>query len=332
MVPQTLLWVLADHLRHRGVDPDPLLPAAALAPHASHLGRYPAEAYCDLLWQAAQRLDDPLLGLRLGQAIQPVHLGALGYVLMACENLGAALLRIQRYHRLLHDINPIQHRMEADAVVLQWGVARGKPGALFDEAGVTGIVQFARILSGRTIAVQAVDFVNPPPADPQPYLAYFGGPVRWSQPVTRLVIPVDSLRTPLRQPDPILRSLMEEQMDAALSHLPETGDLVDISVRVIQQMARRQVPELAEVAAELGLTTRVYYRRLAARGWQFRQLREHALKEAATAYLADARLTLADITALLGYTEQSAFSRAFRRWTGLPPLAWRQQHGSTRSS
>jgi len=253
MVPQTFLRVLAEHLQRHGVEPASLMPAEALGPGVQHLGRYPAEAYCQLLLRAAERLGDPLLGLHLGQSIQPAHLGALGYVLLACENLGAALLRIQRYHRLLNDINPIQHHIEGDSMVLQWGVARGKPGALFDETGITAIVQFARGLCGRRLPVRAVDFVNPAPVDPQPFADHFGCPVRWEQPATRLVIALDSLQTPLHQADPVLRGLMESQVEAALAHLPDSGDLVELTRRVVRQLARHGVPELAQVAAELRL-------------------------------------------------------------------------------
>ncbi|MBH1988037.1 MAG: AraC family transcriptional regulator [Burkholderiales bacterium] len=328
MVPQTFLRVLAEHLQRHGVAPASLMPPDALQPGQHHLGRHPAEAYCQLLLRAAERLNDPLLGLHLGQSIQPSHLGALGYVLLACENLGAALLRIQRYHRLLHDINPIQHHIEGDSMVLQWGVARGKPGALFDETGLTAIVQFARALCGRKLAVQAVDFVNPPPSQTAPFVEHFGCPVRWGQAVTRLVIPLASLQTPLHQPDPVLRGLMEAQVDAALAHLPDTGDLLDLTRRVVRQLARHGVPELEQVAAELRLSPRAFYRRLAERGCQFRQLRDDALRELAEAHLGDPRLTLADVSELLGYTEQSAFSRAFKRWSGTSPLKWRQDHGA----
>lgn len=328
MVPRTLLRVLAEHLQRHGVEPSSLMPPEALQPSTHHLGRYPAEAYCELLLGAAERLNTPLLGLHLGQAIQPTHLGALGYVLQACESLGAALVRIQRYHRLLHDINPMQHHIEGDCMVLQWGATRGRPGALFDEAGITAIVQFARVLCGRMLAAHAVDFVNPPPSQTQPFVDYFGCAVRWGQPVTRLVITLEHLQTPLPKPDPVLLELMEAQVEAALAHLPDAGDLVDLTRRIVRQLACHGVPELEQVAAELHLSPRVFYRRLAERGRQFRKLRDDTLRELAAQHLADERLTLANVSELLGYTEQSAFSRAFKRWSGVSPMAWRKGHAS----
>lgn len=325
MVPHTLLNVLAEYLLSQGVKPASVMPAAALRADAQQLGRFPAEAYCLCLLRAAERLDDPLLGLHLGRTIRPSHLGAMGYLLQNCENLGAALQRIQRYHRLLHDINPIGHAVEGDTLVLQWGTSRGRPGALFDEAGITAIVEFSRALCGRPLPLLAVDFVNPAPQRRKPFGDYYGCPVRWSQPVTRLVLPLSHLGTPLRQHDPVLRRLMEEQVDAALAELPGDGDLAALTRSVVANLARQGMPGLEQVAAELQVSPRVLYRRLAAQGLNFRELRDGALRQLAETHLQDSRLSIADVALLLGYTEQSAFTRAFRRWSGTTPLAWRQQ-------
>lgn len=327
MLPKTLLRVLASYLQSQGVAPRELIPRRFKLDDAQHFGRIPAEDYCQLLIQSAERLQDPLLGLHLGQHIQPHQLGALGYVMLACENLGAALTRIQRYHRLLHDVNPIEYQLTARHLELRWGVAHGKPGALFDEAGITGIVQFGRELCGKREPLLEVDFVNPPPPSLRPYTDYFGCRVRFAQPVTRLVLPLHMLAQPLRQPDPTLLKLMESQVDAAMAQLPQAGDLAETTRRMVAHLAPQGMPELEQVAQELRLSPRVFYRRLAEQGLNFRDLREAALRQVAEMHLRDERLTLADVGALLGYSEQSAFSRAFKRWTGQSPLQWRRQSG-----
>ena len=328
MVPLMLARTLGAYLQTQGVDSQEVLPPDLLREDANPFGRFPAEDYCQLLIRAAERLQDPLLGLHLGQAILPAHLGALGYVLLACENLGAALMRIRRYHRLVHDINPIEHRLVDDHLELRWGVSHGKPGALFDEAGITGIVQFGRGLCSQAMPLTAVDFVNPAPLDRRPYTRYFGCPVRFDQPVTRLVLPLVSLAAPLLRPDPGLLRLMEEQVDAVMAQLPEAGDLAEVTRRVVTHLAPHGMPELEQVAQELRLSPRVFYRRLAEQGLHFRDLREAALHQLAEQHLRDRRLPLAKVGLLLGYSEQSAFSRAFKRQSGLSPLQWRKQHAA----
>jgi AraC-like DNA-binding protein len=331
MVPLTLVRVLHHHLVAQGLAPSQVLPPELLSADADPLGRIAAETYCALLIRAAERLQDPLLGLHLGQSLQPAHLGALGYVLLACDNLGACLMRIQRYHRLVHDLNPIHHEVSGAHVSMQWGVAHGKPGALFDEAGLSGIVQFARQVCAQPLVFKQVDFVNPPPADVRPYTAFFGCPVRFGQAVTRLVMPLSCLSAPLRQPDPHLRQILEDQVDAHMRTLPQSrksgdsGDLGETTRRVIAHLAPQGMPELAQVAQALHLSPRVFYRRLAQSGLNFRELRETTLLQVAELHLRDPRLTLAEVAALLGYAEQSAFSRAFKRWRGRSPLQWRQQ-------
>ena len=322
MVPLMLVRLLALYLTERHVSVKGMPDLATL--DTNPLARFPAEAYCQLLIEAAERLQDPLLGLHLGQTLHPKHLGALGYVLLACENLGAALARIERYHRLVHDINPLQHLIEGEHLALQWGVAQGKPGALFDEVGVSAIVQFARDVCGQRLPLHQIDFVNPPPSDTRPYTEFFACPVRFGQPLTRLVIPLPYLLMPLRQPDATLRQLMETQVDAALAQLPDTGDLSEQTRRVLAHLAPQGLPTLEQVACELRLSPRIFYRRLADQGLNFRELRETTLRQVAEMHLRDPRLTLAEVGALLGYSEQSAFSRAFKRWTGSAPLNWRQ--------
>lgn len=324
LVPVSLVQGLASYLTAQGVVPSEVLPDHLLRDDDRGLGRFPAEDYCQWLIRAAERLGDPLLGLHLGQALQLAQLGALGYVLAACDNLGAALLRIQRYHRLVHDLNPLEHVVVDGQLELRWGISRGRPGALFDEAGIASIVQVGRSLCGCSLALTAVDFVNPAPADPSPYTRYFGCPVRFGQPLTRLVMPLASLGAPLQQADPLLRRLMEAQVDTAMSQLPETGDLPAMAQRVIGHLAPQGIPSLEQVAGELRLSPRVFYRRLAEQGVSFRDLREAALQRLAERHLSNPGLTLADVGLLTGYAEQSAFSRAFKRWAGITPQAWRQ--------
>ena len=295
VVPHTLVQALCSYLRQKRMDPSPLMPKGLQETATHALERVPAEAFCQFQIQAAQALQDPLLGLHLGQTIQPSHLGALGYALLACDNLGAALMRIQRYHRLMHDINPITYHHTSTHVELRWGMAMGRPGALFDETGVTAIVQFAQELCGRPLPIDELDFVNPPPKDSAPYDAFFRCKVRFGQTLTRLSLRLDCLQWPLRQHDPHLLKLMDEQVQASLDALPSSGDLVEQTRRALRYLAPQGVPELERVASELRLSPRVLYRRLAAQGHQFRDLREQTLQHTAKSHLQEGRLPMSDI-------------------------------------
>lgn len=324
-VPSTYVRLLFEYLAQRGIDARRLL--GEEPPDAADRTRlrYPARRWCVLLDKAARHLGDPLLGLRLGQTITPAHFGIMGYVLLASANMAAALKRVERYQRLIYDISPMRYSIAGDTVVLTWGVERGRPGALADECGIAALVQFARQISGAHLTPLAVSFVNAEPADTRPYARFFGCPVRFAQSETVVQFPLAMLGLPLRQPDPALVAVLEQQAEALLAGLPEIDDFEQTVRRCIAGLLREGEPSLERVAGELNLSPRTLRRRLEDRGHRFRALRDDTLRRLALAYLADPRLTLAEIAQLLGFSEQSAFGRSFQRWMGSSPGSYRRR-------
>lgn len=322
------LAVLADYLRPHGLDLAGLPGGAALLQAAQGAIVMPVQAWRELLRQVSQQLGQPDLGLRLGRSARLAHLGLLGYVLQSCGTLGAALERIQRYERLINDINRLHWSVDAsgDEVLLRWGMERGRPGALVDECAIATLLQVTRQISGLHNAPVAVDFVNPAPAELAPYSEFFGITPRFGQDETRISFPAALLQLPLQNPDPHLLGLLEKQVDEMLHQLPEEADIIQRVRRLLAQRLRGQQAGQADIAADLHVSERTLHRRLQEAGTNFRDLRESTRQHLAEEYLRDRRLTLSEVAALLGYSEQSAFTRSFRRWTGQGPKAWRSRH------
>ena len=328
VVSLVYLRLLFEHLSAVGEDPERILGEPWPDMDPNQMGRYPLERFCDLLLKAARHLDDPLLGLHVGQRVRLAHLGVLGYVLLNCETIGAAMERMLRYQRLVNDHTHVHQKIDPRKVELRWGGIDGRPGALFDELGITALTQFARDISGKHLRIGLIDFINPPPENKQEFLDFFGGEVRFSQLKTRVQISTDDMMLPLRQPDPLLRRVLEEQVDRLMAGLPSTGSLDEAVRRAVMRAAPDGEPSLERVAAELSLSPRVLYRRLASENLSFRTLRDAALRVLAEKYLADQRLSLPEVALLIGYSEQSAFTRAFKRWTGRAPSHARSELSS----
>lgn len=322
------LSVLADYLRPYGLDLASLPGGGTLLQAVQGAIVMPVQAWRELLRQIAQQLGQPDLGLRLGRSARLAHLGLLGYVLQSCGTLGAALERIQRYERLVNDINRLHWSVDAggDVVVLRWGMERGRPGALVDECAIATLLQVTRQISGLHDAPVAVDFINPAPADLTPYSEFFGITPRFGQDETRISFPASLLQLPLQNPDPHLLGLLEKQVDELLAQLPEEADCVQQVRRLMAQRLRQQQVTLAGIAQELHLSERTLHRRLQEAGTNFRELWESTRQHLAEEYLRDRRLTLSEVAGLLGFSEQSAFTRSFRRWTGQGPKAWRSRY------
>lgn len=324
VVPSTYVRLLFDYLEQRGVDAVTVLGELPPVPEPHGLGRFPVARWRLLLERAAAHLQDPQLGLRLGQTIQLSHFGLLGYVFHACSDVQAALVRVRQFHRLLHDVNPLQVYFEGGTVTLEWSAVHGKPGALVSETALTALVKLLRELTGTAVAVCDVRFFHPAPADSRPYAEFFGSPVHFDQPVTAVRFPVATLSLPVRHADAALLGVLEQHAHALLAALPGDDDWVHSVRRCLLRQLREGEPSQEKVAAELYLTPRTLHRRLLERGVSFRQLLEEVRKQLAVDYLRDSRLSLAEVARLVGFSEQSAFQRAFKRWTGQTPRDFRE--------
>ena len=206
-----------------------------------------------------------------------------------------------------------------------WPVARGRPGALVDETAIASLVQLARNLTGRYWPVREVCFVNPPPTQVQPYLDFFGGDVRFDAACTRIVLDAAVLGLPMRQADSALLAALDREAEALLAEVSRVPAVVDAWRRTLVPLIREGRTTLAALAEAHHTSVRSLQRRLAEQGTSFQQLLDDTRRHLAEAHLTHDRLDVTEIALLLGYSEQSAFTRAFRHWTGLPPVQWRRQ-------
>lgn len=302
---------------------------------AEALGAPPAatEAFVSMRrWQAlleqARDLDPgpkATFPLRLARGIAPRHFGVVGFATLASGTLAEALQRLERYHRSVYDANVAQVHPVAEGICIEWGVERGRPGALVDETAIAALVQLAREFTGQTVRALAVDFVNPRPADVRPYEDFFGGPVRFGQPSTRIVLSLRDLALPLRGADAALLALLDAQAEHLLQEVAVVSEPVGVWRQALVGLIRSGRTSLADLAHSLQMSPRSLQRRLTEQGHSFQTLLSQTRQQLAEAYLRDANVELAEVALLLGYSEQSAFTRAFRQWTGQAPLQWRRQ-------
>ena len=324
-VPATYVRLLFEYLAERGVDAADIL--AATAPALGTQQAYPAPLWRSMLALAARHLQEPALGLRIGASITPAHLGPLGYVLLASNSVTVALERYMRYQRLVHDVSAVRHYLDGNDVVLEWNNESRAMGLLANQCGLAALVQFARTITATEENAQAfpaaVHFVEAQPDDVAPYVALFRCPVLFSQSATRIIFPAAFLHLALRRPDPALVAMLEQQVQTLFAALPQKDRLEQDIRQQISSHILQGEPALDRIAEKLHISGRTLRRRLEQRGWSFRSLLEDTRQRMAQDYLRDARLTLPEVALLLGYSEQSAFNRAFLRWTGMTPKRWR---------
>lgn len=328
-VASTYVQLLMEYLYQSDLAPEHLLSAEQLSLlEASRAGgsqsRISRTVFSGMLYQVQQQVQQPTLGLQLAKKISAAHLGVLGYLILACSSLGEALVRMDRYGRLIDDAVNMQIRQFDDQIELSWPPLLTTADAVFVELGVSAVVQFARNITGQYAAMTAVGFAHWHEGSIQPYRQFFGCAPAFSQPTTFLQFPLSYLSMPLRQPDAVLLNILEMQANQALALLPRNDVFLQEVRRLLVRLCREGAPTLEQVAEALYLTPRTLQRRLAEHEMRFQVLLDEVRLQLCEQYLQDDRLQLTDIAALLGYSDQSALTRAYRRWTGHTPYQQRR--------
>ena len=178
---------------------------------------------------------------------------------------------------------------------------------------------------GQPAPPRCVEFACEPPADPEQWAKALGARVLFAVPLTRVVYPLTSTGMVSTTSDANLAPILGRHADELLARL---GDLTDLSGRVrdaiVAQLRRGEV-QLAAVATAMGVSERTLQRRLRDEHTSYEALLDETRFALASSYLRDPALGVSEIAWLIGYTEISAFYRAFRRWTGTTPVAYRSR-------
>jgi AraC-like DNA-binding protein len=274
---------------------------------------------------AALRADLPAPGLSIGAGVLPRHVGVLGYLVLASDNLAEAVAIYQRYERLFYGVDLAEVVMHEGDVEIRWPPG-DTTGVIADETAIAALVTFLRKQIDNAPPPSRVGFVHAVSNErAQACEAFFGCPVDFGASHTLVRFPAAYLSIPMPHREPGLRALLDRQAKALLDALPDPNAFD----KAVQQLLVRLLPDgevtVDKVAQAMNQSTRTLQRRLADSSMTWQHLLDRTREQLARQYLNDRALALAEIALLLGYSEQSAFTRSFKRWTGLTPLAFRTQ-------
>ncbi len=278
------------------------------------------------LWERATALSgDPYLGLHAGAVARPGKYGILGFAMMACDTLGEALLRQRRYQDLVGKTGVSElHPLSADIAELRWHSPLAGLSRQIGEEHVASWAAFARLLIGDHERALYVCFEHAPTDDEREYLRVLGCPARFSQPYSAVAFAPALLERPIRDKNPALRRLLDGHAEQLLEQRRRAHeDTVADVWRCVSEALVNGVPTLEDIAQRLSCSPRALQRRLSERDQTFKDLLDEVRRALALQYIADAKLSLLDIAFLLGFSEQSGFQRAFKRWTGTTPGLYR---------
>ncbi len=324
-VPAAFTLLLHEYLESRGEDSESVLgvPRPSADPNQEH--RVDIEQWEQMLIRAGEHLDERFIGLRLGEMVNARHLGLVGHLLWACESFGVVLQRLERYQRLIFDAIPMTRRECGDAIEMVWDISEYRTGPLVGETGFAVMVQFCRSVMQGDANPHSIDFAHPAPDDIRPFEAFFRCPVRFNCPEPIIRLRHELLDRALKRTDPALEQILEQHAERLLQRLPSQEEVVTQVRKEVAAQLRDGEPDINAVCKVLGYSPRTLQRNLKLFGTSFRQELNLVRNELACSYLRDPKLQITDVAMLLGYSEHSAFTRAFRKQNGTTPRQLRNQ-------
>ncbi len=260
------------------------------------------------------------LGLILLERMQPGMLGALGYALASSRTLRQALTTFTRYQQFLTDAMSWRWR---DPQTLSVDVCDElAPVGHPVEVGIGMLVVIGRTLSGARWAPRGLSFCHAPLGDPREHQALFGVMPRFEADSNTVTLDASTLQLPITGAPFELRAPLLSFLEG---QLPGRSDPEVVSrLRAALRRDLAHGTSKREIARGLGMSARTLARRLEAVGTTYAAVLDDTRRALALTLLGDRQLAIYEIAFLLGYSEPSTFHRAFRRWTGETPDAWRR--------
>jgi AraC-like DNA-binding protein len=260
---------------------------------------------------------EPALGVHLGMQMRVSSHGFLGFAAMTANTVREALDLATRYAQVRTSAIGLALHVEGDLASVAIEERTPLPPALrelFVLALVIGIWQLGEKLTGRPLdGIGECAF--PKPAYPLP-----SDRLRFDRPAHRLVFPARELDIALTTADAAAKRLASVQLERELAALTEGALVTEIRAQLAREGGP---PTIEEVARALRVSPRTLKRRLAELGTTFSELRDDQRRQRALLLLDDRNLSISDVATRLGYTELPNFTRAFRKWTGMTPAAYR---------
>jgi AraC-like DNA-binding protein len=325
---------IADFAANQGVDREDLIQLSGQTEEelAQDSSIVTDETYNNIIEYAIAVTKDPHLGLHMGEQLTLSAAGLIGQITQTCSTVKEALEYCCYFANLGCSALP----MQLEPVGPHYKISLGfnplwpeKSPQAFRHTVLGTLVftlqEFCALHKQRTHPL-AIHLPWEPPTDLREYQRIFVAPIHFKTDEIAMVLHQNQVERKLLTADYNLLRLLVTHAEEKSKQLQKNQYPFVQKVRhLVLQLANPAFPTIEQIAAQLNLSIRSLQRRMKAESYSYGQLTEELRKEFALAYLKRADLSISDVAYLLGYTENSTFSRAFKRWQGVSPQVWRQQ-------
>ena len=282
--------------------------------------------YYDFLERVAAVDTNPTtISLRVGAAMQCDDYGAFGLAWKSATTLRGSYDRAQRYALVLTSVSmyEVERTFNGAFIHLHRDGERRLGLRLSNEATLASIAAISREVASSPFRALEVHIKHPAPDSTRAHEAYFECPVHFESDRDALLVSKQTLDTPNKLGDARIASFFDTHLDAELSNLDGAISLERQVRDLIATSLSEGVPLLSDVASRLAMSGRTLQRRLAEVDSSFQTLVDESRRQLAQRLLRETEYSLIEVAFMTGFSEQSALTRAFKRWVGQTPGAFR---------
>ena len=320
---------LLEAIERAGANPDHVIRAVGLSPATLSKpdGFIPCAQFARLLDEAAHATGDACFGLHFGERFNPKDVGPLAYVMMNSPTIEAGFQNAGRYLSVHNQAATVSFGVEGRFAYARHVLVDPAMGDArqHNEYSMAVALNMVRLMAGSSWGPLEAHFAHPDPGQQTEQARVFGAPVSFGRTSNAFVIEREFLDRQVPAADQRLYPILRRYLDEVLTEVPREDDLLASVRRAVAESMRQGDPSLTTVGKRIAMGPRTLQRRLKDQGVEFKALVDDTRRLFALTYLRNPAHTLAEVAYMLGYSEVSAFNRAFRRWTGSTPSDHRRR-------
>ncbi len=315
-------------LEEKGIDARALLRQTGLDPALldDPNARYHYRRINRFYHRAVEESGDPCLGLEASRHWHPTTLHALGYAWLASQTLKEAFERLVRYVRIVSDTGQLRFEREDDGYRLIFGPFLGQVEGIMHPMAVdlayAVIVRMARMSYGEDFHAREVHLTYADSPCHDQLTAFHRAPIVYGTDEFALRFDAEPIEARLPTGNAELARVNEEVIDHYIARMDQADIVTRVKVAITEELPSGRISE-ERIAEHLNMSQRSLQRKLQERHTSYRALLEETRRDLANRYMEDTRYRISEITYLLGFSDPSNFTRAFRRWKGVSPTVYR---------
>jgi len=334
IVSVSVLSQLFSYLTSLNVDIDVFLHSLSIDPESvrSPDSYIPLETYLLIQDGAAEYVDDPYLGLHMGEFAEAGSWSILGYMMMNCKTLGEAFEKSARYHRIIGNLIEGNAHLKLNKIKVTLATPPHAPNMSRHcyESTISSTMRMMRTLTGKEIDPLEVTFIYPEPASRSEYERIFRCPVLFGQKENSFTINLNIIFTPILYANPEMLKYFENYAQEFLADVEHENEYMRTVTKIILSKLDDEDLSIKKVAKEMAVSVRTLQNRLKEEGVVFSELLTDTRQKLAKKYLQE-DYSVEQITYLLGFSEPSVFRKAFKKWSGVTPRQYREDSYSSLS-